>query len=188
MEVWMGHPTSREKWFKEDSIGEKETSPGEAGISRDRQTILFRFYKKPMATPYTILRRSAIPENTKVATMSAEISRRLKRTSTLLSKEDNKVIIREFVDSLLAMGYPTEWIRKVLEGAMKGYMRVLKLVQEGKLTRNRSAADTALQRRFGKVCGSQSWFKVGKEKEKENTRTRPGRRQGEQKKPNGKVE
>ena len=48
-----------------------------------------------MVTPYTILRRSCIPEGTKVATMSSEISRRLKRTSTLLSKEENEEIVRD---------------------------------------------------------------------------------------------
>ena len=34
------------------------------------------------------------------------------------------------MDSLIAMGYKNEWIRKVLEGGLKGYMRVLKMVQD----------------------------------------------------------
>ena len=87
---------------------------------------------------------------------------------------------------MIAMGYKTEWIRKVLEGALKGYMRVLRLVHEGKTTRNRSAASTATKRRFGKICGSQSWFKVGDEKGDKGSK--PGGRKGARNRQKGKVE
>ena len=57
---------------------------------------------------------------------------------------------------------------------MKGYMRVLGLVREGKPTRNRQAKDTLIKRRFGKLCGKDSWFKLdrkdGEEKPKTGTK------------------
>ena len=68
---------------------------------------MYRFYKKPMAFHFTIIRKSSIAENLKVAIASAEIQRRLKRTSTMIGKHDQERIILEFVDNLLRMGYPT---------------------------------------------------------------------------------
>ena len=45
-----------------------------------RRQILYSFYNKPMAAKIMMLRRSAIQKNTKVATVSEEIHRRLKRS------------------------------------------------------------------------------------------------------------
>ena len=78
-----------------------------------------------MAATLTMLARSAIAEGTKVATASAEIQRRLKRTSTYLSTGTHERILRKYMDDLAAMGFPHQWRRKVLTGAMKGYRRIL---------------------------------------------------------------
>ena len=44
-----------------------------------RRKILYSFYNKPMAAKIMMLSTSAIQENTKVATVSEEIHRRLKK-------------------------------------------------------------------------------------------------------------
>ena len=83
-QIWIGPPSAKGKWFS-DKDTEKETVPGiESG--EGAHTLLYKFYKKPMSSPFTILQRSSVPEGIKVATASSELMRRLKRTSTLLSK------------------------------------------------------------------------------------------------------
>ena len=85
--------------------------------------------------------------------------RRLKRTSTHLSKSQNEQILREYIDCLIAMGYTQPWIEKVLRSLVKGYMRVLKQCSKGVTTRYRlggfktcveSRNDTGMRRRTGR--------------------------------------
>ena len=58
-----------------------------------------------MAAKITMLARSALPSNTKVATASAEILRRIKRSSTALSQEEVEKILVDYMDDLCGMGY-----------------------------------------------------------------------------------
>ena len=106
-----------------------------------------------MASRFTILKRSAVPEGTKLATATAEFNRRLKRTSTLIGRKEQERILEEYVDDLRGMGYQDDWIKRVLGNTMKGYMKVLGMVQQGETTRNRSGAATEMKRRFNKLCG-----------------------------------
>ena len=67
--------------------------------------------------------------------------------STLLSKEDIKEnIIRMYIYSLKGMGYTESWILNVFKSSIKGYMRVLKLVRDGKAAKTRDANDTIVKR------------------------------------------
>ena len=61
---------------------------------------------------------------------------------------------------MLGSGYTVEWIEKVVRSAAKGYMRILGLEERGMTARNRAAAETATKRRFQKLCGKKSWFKL----------------------------
>ena len=61
---------------------------------------------------------------------------------------------------MLGSGYTVEWIGKVVRSAIKGYMRILGLEERGMTARNRAAAETATKRRFQKLCGKKSWFKL----------------------------
>ena len=93
-----------------------------------------------------MLARSAIAEGTKVATASAEIQRRLKRTSTYLGTGTHETILRKYMDDLAAMGFPHQWRKKVLTGAMKGYRRILFREAQGTTTRNGLGQETAVAR------------------------------------------
>ena len=61
-----------EMWFQED--GEYE----------GRQKILYKFYEKPMNTPFSIMKDSAMPEGGKIASLSQEVVRRMQNTSEML--------------------------------------------------------------------------------------------------------
>ena len=73
-----------------------------------------------MASPITILRRTAMMENCKVSTASSEYRRRWKNSSKASSKESFEQITQEFTDALHGMGYSEEWVERVLLGAAKG--------------------------------------------------------------------
>ena len=60
--------------------------PGEKNDGKTQEGIMYVFYRKPMATPFGILSRSAMNQNTKVSTASSELKRRWKNTTSYVSK------------------------------------------------------------------------------------------------------
>ena len=106
-----------------------------------------------MSNPLTMLRRSAMPESTKVATTASEILRRWKCTSENLGSDSFERITVRYMDNLAAMGYPLEWRRRVLATTLTGYMRVLRKCKEKGESRNRFGAMTFQKRRFRKTVG-----------------------------------
>ena len=50
------------------------------------RAIVWRFYEKPMNSPFCILERSAMPEKVKVTTMVQEVIRRLRNMSGYVPK------------------------------------------------------------------------------------------------------
>ena len=111
-----------------------------------------------MSNRISILRRSALPEATKVATMVAEIHRRWKNTWEGANTSTFGEITKSFMDDLCSMGYTEQWRREILLKATRGYMRILKLQKKGETLRNRPAAMTQLKRRYKKLTGQKDWF------------------------------
>ena len=62
------------------------------------------------------------------------------------------------MDNLAAMGYGVPWRKEVLNKALVGYMRVLKQSKIGKTVRNRPGSETAMKRRYAKLCGQSDWY------------------------------
>ena len=71
-QLWVGQPEKDGPWYDE------EGAPGDHGDKSkvEYHTVLYKFYKKPMAARLTTLARSAAPESSKVATATAEVLRR----------------------------------------------------------------------------------------------------------------
>merc|ERR1711954_12723 len=118
-----------------------------------------------MATRIGILSRSALMEDTKVSTVSAEFTRRWKNTSVYCSQEDFEEVTKQFLDDLEGMGYSREWRLKVLLSAIKGYTRVLRKVDLGLVARNRPGRDTKQKRRHKKLLRPATWFQVQREED-----------------------
>ena len=177
--LWYGKPEAKEKWFQMESTNTEEV-PGQ-DWSETEDTILYSFYSKPMSNKLTMLRRSAVPESTKVSTMSSEILRRWKCTSEGVGAPDFRRITVEYIDSLTAMGYSLEWRKKVVSSTLKGYMRILAFAKQGHSDRNRFGASTFKKRRFNRTIGKQEWFRPHLEDEEIETVKVKGGRSGKAK-------
>ena len=106
-----------------------------------------------MASPLSILRRSACPEGTKVATAVAELHRRWKNCDVFTKREDIERITKDYADMLASNGYPPEWRKKIFWKALLGYQRIPKQVDEGLTKRNRLGKETRTARRAKKLTG-----------------------------------
>ena len=134
-----------------EAPGKEGNMQGKRIKGRKQKQINYLFFKKPMATRLGTMRRAAVSENTKVATAVAEFQRRWKNCSEGTPKEVMFEISRDYADDLLGMGYPREWIEKILDKALTGYERVLRKVSLEETRRNRLGDDTKTSRRFKKL-------------------------------------
>ena len=143
-------------WFKEE---DGQRTPGEQMVTEGvTKQVIYEFYMKPMTNKLGLLKRSALSENTKVSSASAEYMRRWKNCSLGLSKKQMEEITMDYSDALCGMGYPTDWIARVLKSTLQGYKKILSLMDEGKTKRNRLGKETAKKRRIKRVVGPQTWF------------------------------
>ena len=62
------------------------------GVGKVRmQQIVWRFYQKPMNTPYVIMASTAIPQKVKVTTMVQEVIRRMRNMCKWVEKWENEI-------------------------------------------------------------------------------------------------
>ena len=64
-QLWYGKPQVQSPWFEHSRPG--EVPPG---TIQGEGRILYKFFKKEVSNPLTILQRSAMPESIKVATFT----------------------------------------------------------------------------------------------------------------------
>ena len=94
-----------------DNIENGEVDEDQA---RTRSRIFYSFFEKPMSSPFCILEQSALPENTKIASLSQEVVRRMLNTSELVSQQERNQVIETFITKLRVSGYHQEKIRRII--------------------------------------------------------------------------
>ena len=159
MQLGVKKMESNGPWFCEETLQKEKLIPGTHTLEehKDKEFIAYEFYTKPMSNPLVILKRSGLPEGTKVSTMVAEVRRRWKNAWEGASSKTYERITKAFMDNLIAMGYPEEWRQEILRKALVGYMRVLRRAQNGETMRNRMGTMTSMSRRYKKLCGQTDW-------------------------------
>ena len=108
-------------WFSPDGVEKDQVVPGALHEPEDQEeNVNYEFYSKPMANPLVILQRSALPEGTKVATMTSKLKRRWKNTWEGAATSKFEDVTIKFMDNLAAMGYPLAWTQEGFGGLHEG--------------------------------------------------------------------
>jgi hypothetical protein len=90
-------------------------------VRKEDNTVDFRHYRKPMASPYTILNSSAMPGLTKRLTLVQEGIRMLRNTRPSLHLVLRKGLMEDLAERMLISGYNADYRRGIIESAVKGY-------------------------------------------------------------------
>ena len=141
--------------------------------------IKYSFYQKPMAKKTLIARKSALPENTKVASLSQNLVRRMKHCSELLPDSERKRIVDTFANQVHGSGYSESQTKKIIRAGLTGYENLRKKVLQGKARMHRSAGEGYEGRKRKKLLDPGNWFKQKKGKEKKSF---PSNQKGRKKK------
>ena len=109
-------------------------------INKDNQ-ISHRFYSKDIASPFTILERSAVSMSTKRNTIFQEIIRRIRNTSPDHPWTTTAWTLTEYMNKLQISGYNHRFRYNVLKGAIDRSETMERKYKEGVLNRYRSRSE-----------------------------------------------
>ena len=111
-----------------------------------------------MATKYTIMKESALPENMKVQSLTNDVVRQMKNISELVEQEKRNQIIDNYARKLMRSGYVKDKARNIIIAGLKGYEKVLGLERKGRCKVHRSAKYSMKARYQKKLIGKSTWF------------------------------
>ena len=121
--------------------------------------VLYSFFQKPVANKCVIHKQSALGENSKIASHTQNLIRRMKCTSELLPMESRIVVIDEFCRQLISSGWGRDQVDKIVTAGLLGYENIKLEAKKSGMGIHKSAAEGAVARRRKKLVGKSSWFK-----------------------------
>ena len=124
--------------------------------------ILHTFYKKEVASKYTILERSAMSKGTKRSTLFQEALRRLQNVSPALPFSEAIPHMDEFSNMLRISGYSSQYRYNVMKGAIERMKEVRRKVASGEWKSQYRDRASILAAKIAKGGSSAStWFLKG---------------------------
>ena len=152
LQVWREEEYPEKNSFQSDLEGEA----GEAGL---KTKLMWEFYEKPMASKFVIMENSALPQRMKITTLSQEIIRRMRNTCRNISSKRRGEILSVYMRKLQRSGYSVAMREKVAIAGLRGYLRMVKVEEEGGRKVNRPRQDGEEERRYKRLAGKSSWFR-----------------------------
>ena len=120
----------------------------------------YKFYKKPVTTPYLILSRSALPTKIKWASLVQEGVRRLVNTRRQLDWDTIKTdILSEFSWAMKISGYSEKFRLDVIKAAIVTYERRCARADAGIAPLHRPRGWRSEERRQAKAIALNSWYR-----------------------------
>ena len=126
---------------------------------------MFLFYSKPMSSNPVLQRKSAMPENMKMASLNQEVIRRMLNTSKDLDDARRMTVVDNFAKKIRKSGYCIKQTRDIMMGSLKGYDWKLNLSRDQSNPKwkplHEGANFNATGRRNKKIVSKSNWFKRG---------------------------
>ena len=126
----------------------------------NRNKIIYKFYKKPIASKKVILSNSALPKNVKRASLTEGVIRRLRHTHPSLPWPEVATILSEYSNELRLSGYDSNFRTEIIEAGLKGFRKqvsVSNTVGGKPLFRARSYERET--RRKSKLISKEAWYR-----------------------------
>ena len=130
----------------------------EVRMAEDK-SVDFRWYSKPMASPYSILNRSAMPPSVKRITLVQRGISMLRNTRERLHAELRVPLMEKLATTMMVSGYPEDFRRGVIESAVVCYERQVAASRSGAKPLYRPRAWQAVERRRKKLISKMAWFR-----------------------------
>ena len=130
---------------------------------KEDNMVVFVFFEKTMCTNQVLHKDTALAEDTKISSLTAEVRRRMLNTSELLPMEERTRVLDNFSQNMTNSGWSTEKTRDIIIAGLKGYEKMVALdklpLEGGHKPLHESAAYSSGARARKKLTQKSTWFK-----------------------------
>ena len=130
-------------------------------------SIKYKFYEKEMGSKLVMLETSAASWQSKVSSLTNEVTRRLLTTSEDLPDKEKMEILETYCTKLKRSGYNNRQVQDIIISGVVGYSRRRELIGKP----HREAWETAEAREMKKLTSQTTWFLNRKRTHKTTTKT-----------------
>ena len=123
------------------------------------QLIMYSYYEKEVSSPFCIMEKSAMAENTKISSLSQDLVRRMLNTSEMVSQVHRNDIIEKYAKKLERSGYSKVQRRRIIEAGLKGYQAKVEKSEKTGIELHRAAKSTIAARYKKKLLDKTNWFR-----------------------------
>ena len=148
--IWVGHPT-RAWGVPSANLPEGTNLPMRTGALT--KIILYKFFRKPVASYTPMHSKSAVPAKDQVQTVTNEFLRRMRNTSRDLGENHLQEVLGTYVCDLKRGGHHPNGIKVCLDAAATRYGRNIKEEINGGTPINRPAHVGSKTRRLKALTG-----------------------------------
>ena len=148
-------------WVEKKKENDSRTERG-----KPTQKLLYNFYMKPMASKLCLMRRSAMPENTRHHSLANEMVRMMKNVTEMVNQDVRNRVVDSYSARLKMSGYEEDAVKTIITAGLKNYERIRRKAEKGEGFINRSGKSNLSTRYKKKIVDKSSWF-MDKRKEKE---------------------
>ena len=128
----------------------------------DKPTVTYTFYKKPCASEYTILKRSAVSEGVKKSTIFQEALRWIQHVSPNLPWQETARHLSDFSNCLRISGYSPAERFHAIKGALARHEEMLRKLEAGEIkSLNRTREEIQARKQDKGGLTASSWFLKG---------------------------
>ena len=132
-------------------------------IEKNTKQIKHSFYKKPMASKYTLRKGTAYPLGNLRAVLTEEILRRLRNCSPEMTWEEKGKFLTEYAKELQASGHNEKFRKEIMEKAVRIYKKDLEEHEKGNRDMYRSRKDREEQIKNKGKADKSNWFRGDEE-------------------------
>ena len=140
----------------------------------ENRKLMYNFWEKPMVRNQTIHKESALPENSKIASLTQEVIRRMRNTSELVGNNERIKHLNNFTQKLRNSGYSMEQAERIIWAGVRGYQSALERAAKRGRSIHTSAQEGAERRNQKKLLSKTQWFKDGEKTNTEEYRPNKG--------------
>ena len=130
----------------------------EVQMAEDK-SVNYKWYKKSMATEYSILNRSAMPAATKRITLVQVGVTMLRNTRRELHDQLRIPLMEQLAETMMVSGYPEDYRRGIIESAVACYDKQVAASDRGEVPLFRPRGWKAPERKKEKLISKMSWFR-----------------------------
>ena len=134
----------------------------------NRGILYHSYYEKSMKNQLTIMQRSAMSENQKMAILSNEIVRRLSNIHRDVLEDELEEVIEHYISQLKNSGYSRKQAREAVVCGVVGWRRKLERREKQGQRQYLEAMETLEKRTSDQLLEKTNWYKGDKKRKREN--------------------